>query len=408
MRNHVSVSRLFIFSVLLSSPSYAQWKPDFRLTEDPAESRLSLNNARSIVAYSDLVFVVWIDIRSGYKEIFSKRSVNGGITWEKDKQVTYTAVPQYPSISISGSLLHLVWEDDRNGNREIYYKRSTDKGTNWEQDHRLTNDNGSSVIPSLATTGGHLHLVWYDNRAGIATTDNEVDNYEIYYKRSLDSGRSWSLKSIPWNLTQGDKRLTENISQSVLPSVASSGSNVHVVWYDARDNNYEIYYKRSIDGGLHWEPDRRLTATSFPSVHPSVSVQGSTVHIAWEEKSYSSNSEIYYKHSMDNGSSWGDAIRLTNDTAMSLDPSIAVHDRGVHIVWSDNRDGNQEIYYKRSRDDGMTWGPDTRLTNNPGNSTNPGIALTGKAVHVVWMDNRDGNFELYYKQDPTGNTSTTR
>jgi hypothetical protein len=26
-------------------------------------------------------------------------------------------------------------------------------------------------------------------------------------------------------------------------------------------------------------------------------------------------------------------------------------------------------------------------------------------VHVVWQDNRDGNYEIYYKRNPTGNTT---
>jgi len=26
-------------------------------------------------------------------------------------------------------------------------------------------------------------------------------------------------------------------------------------------------------------------------------------------------------------------------------------------------------------------------------------------VHLVWTDDRDGNWEIYYKQDPTGNTT---
>jgi hypothetical protein len=111
---------------------------------------------------------------------------------------------------------------------------------------------------------------------------------------------------------------------------------------------------------------------------------------------------------MDAGISWGDDVRLTNDPSFSSEPSIATLDRGVHVVWSDYRDGNQEIYYKRSRDDGLTWGPDTRLTNSTGFSTNPSVAVTGKAVHVVWMDYRDGNHEIYYKRNPTGNTSTIR
>ncbi len=46
-------------------------------------------------------------------------------------------------------------------------------------------------------------------------------------------------------------------------------------------------------------------------------------------------------------------------------PVIAINGSVVHVVWSDERDGNYEIYYKRSTDGGVSWGADTRLTNNP-------------------------------------------
>ena len=74
--------------------------------------------------------------------------------------------------------------------------------------------------------------------------------------------------------------------------------------------------------------------------------------------------EIYYKRSTDAGVNWGTDTRLTNNTADSWYPSVAVSGSVVHVVWDDNRDGNSEIYYKRSTDAGVNWGADTRLTNN--------------------------------------------
>jgi hypothetical protein len=75
----------------------------------------------------------------------------------------------------------------------------------------------------------------------------------------------------------------------------------------------------------------------------------------------------------------------------------------VHTVWQDNRDGNYEIYYKRSTDGGVSWETDTRLTNNTAGSWYPSIAVSGSIVHTVWSDDRDGNDEIYYKRNPTGN-----
>ena len=80
----------------------------------------------------------------------------------------------------------------------------------------------------------------------------------------------------------------------------------------------------------------------------------------------------------------------------------------MHVVWYDNRDGNNEIYYKRSTDAGINWGADTRLTNNTAYSEYPSVAVSGSVVHVVWNDYRDGNSEIYYKRNPTGNLRNTK
>jgi hypothetical protein len=75
----------------------------------------------------------------------------------------------------------------------------------------------------------------------------------------------------------------------------------------------------------------------------------------------------------------------------------------VHVVWDDFRNGSTEIYYNRSTDAGTNWGADTRLTNNPSYSGNPSVGISYSTVHVVWYDSRDGNSEIYYKKNPTGN-----
>jgi hypothetical protein len=363
--------------------------------------------------------------------------------WQSDVRLTND--PAYSSTTLnntwcvasSGSVVHVVWYDDRDGNLEIYYKRSTDTGVSWGTDLRLTNNTAYSYRPSVAVSGSFVHVVWYDYRDGIY-------NGEIYYKRSTDGGVSWgadtrltnntaeskypsivvsgSFVHVVWYDSRdgntdiyykhstdagvswgADTRLTNNSASSYFPSVAVSGSFVYVVWNDYRDGNDEIYYKRSTDAGVSWGTDTRLTYNTSGSEYPSVTVSGSIVHVVWSDYR-DGNYEIYYKRSTDAGVSWGADTRLTNNTGVSLYPSVAVSGSVVHIVWRDYRNGNDEIYYKRSADAGVSWGADTRLTNNSSYSYDPSVAVSGSSVHVVWEDFRDGNREIYYKRDPIGNT----
>jgi hypothetical protein len=384
---------LIVHCTLKIEDCMSQWQPDVRLTNSFANSYTSYNNAWCIASSGSNVHIVWYDSTAGNLEIYYKRSTDAGVSWGADTRLTNnTAESMGPSVAVSGSVVHVVWYDYRNLNWEIYYKRSTDAGVSWGADIRLTNSPANSYSPSVSVSGTVVHVVWYDSRD---------ENDEIYYKRSTDAGISWGT----------DMRLTNNYANSLSPSVTVSGLFVHVVWYDYRDENYsEIYYKRSTDAGVSWGADTRLTNNIYNSMFPSVTVSGSFVHVVWiDDRDGIHNFEIYYKRSTDGGVSWEVDTRLTNNIAdsrfpfYSMYPSVAVFGSVVHVVWRSERDGNNEIYYKRSTDAGIIWGIDTRMTNNTASSVLPSVAVSGSFVHVVWTDYRDGNYEIYYKHDPTGN-----
>ncbi len=313
---------------------YAQWEADVRLTNDPGESRTSFSPGRCCAAI--------------------------GIT------------------------VHVVWADDRtDGTEEIFHKRSTDNGTTWSADTRLSTSNPMrfSDYPAIAVLGNYVHVVWHDDR------DAGTPEWEIYYKRSTDNGVTWGT----------DTRLTNASSASYYAAISVSDSNVHVVWYDYRDGNFEIYYKNSTDNGFSWNADTRLTNNISISENPTIVCSGSYVHVTWFDER-DGNCEIYHKRSMDNGVTWGADTRLTNDAANSYYTSLATAGNDVHLVWYDNRDGNYEIYYKKSTDNGSTWGADTRLTNNSSASMEPSLAASASMLHLTWEDQRDGNYEVYYKR----------
>ena len=378
------------FSIDSSCP-YTVWEPDLRLTIDDGVSTTGMNNALNIASGpSDNVHVVWMDNRdiSPYSEIYYKRSTDGGVVWSTDTRLTNDpAWSAHPGIAITASKVHVVWMDSRNGAMNIYYKYSSDQGINWSSDICLSyHPDLSKEFPSIAATGNVVHVVWEEQLMG---------NMEIFYKRSADGGISWSEGTY----------LTSAPDSSTHASVCVSGSLVSVVWYDYRDGgNPEIYYKRSTNGGINWSADTRLTNNTHYSYCPSVSSSGNNVHVVWHDDR-NGISDIYYKRSTNGGSNWSADTRLTffpsNESAI---PSVAASGDNIHLVWYDTRDGNLEIYYKRSTDSGLHWETDTRLTDAPDSSACASVSFGGTRVHVVWTDLRDGNYEIYYKRNPTGNT----
>ncbi len=354
--------------------------------------------------------------------------------WEPDVRLTDTlySVTNYnhaKCIASSGCTLHIIWYDYRDGNAEIYYKRSTNNGTDWGQDTRLTYDIYSSVYPAIAVSGSAVHIVW----RGFGN---------ILYKRSTDGGNTWSP----------DTHLTNN-TYSYDPSIAVSDSHIYVCWWGSitqdtiyftksddagqtwrkdtalirisggavapyitardsfvsflwSDSPSEIFYKYSNDFGNTWSRDIQLTNTSYPSGDPCGAVSGNDFHVAWVEcitTGTDFNYEIFYKHSTDRGTTWSADTNLSYSLGQCLFPSIYASGSNVHLVWIDNYGGYWDLYYKKSSNRGFSWDSTVRLTNEPAVSTYPHITTAGSGVHVIWTDDRNQRRQVYYKRNRTGN-----
>ena len=94
---------------------------------------------------------------------------------------------------------------------------------------------------------------------------------------------------------------------------------------------------------------------------------------------------------------------LSNNPGNSTDSRISVFQNNVYLVWIDDTTGNKDIYFKRSVDNGTTFGSTENLSNNPGNSTSGAqISAIGNNVYVVWQDMVSGNNEIYYRHSNNG------
>jgi hypothetical protein len=206
------------------------------------------------------------------------------------------------------------------------------------------------------------------------------------------------VQAVDWATTQ---RLTwaSGVSEDPAMAVDSIGS-LHLVWHDNAPGNYEIYHKKSANGGATWTASRRLMWTSGASTHPALAAGAAgSLHLFWEDNT-PGNYEIYHKKSTDGGATWSANQRLTWTAGHSLCPAVAVGPSGhLHLVWEDSTPGNAEVYYKKSTNAGATWSTSQRLTWTAGYSGQAAVAVDSSGyLHLIWQDDTPGNHEIYYKK----------
>jgi hypothetical protein len=250
----------------------------------------------------------------------------------------------------------------------------------WGPDIKLSTNEGSAGLNEnmgrcLIAAGDAVHVVWCD-----FTNSSQA----IYYKRSLDGGLTWGA----------DTRLSGTPSADSFPLLALSGPNLHLVFF--RSNGMAqaaSFYKRSTDGGSTWDPEVFLGTTKW---WPGVAAAGSNVYVSLNTVIDGTNSEVFFRRSIDNGTTWEAQQQISHAVGRSEDPAIRASGSYIHLAWNDNRDGNMAVYYRRSTDQGVTWGPETALTHAPAFTYTPTVYATGSDVDVAYADRQSGVYNIYH------------
>lgn len=308
--------------------------------------------------------------------------IANGADW-KTKNLTNNAGDSFnPAIAVAGSNIYVVWDDDTitADHLEIYFMNSSDGGATWKAARRLTHTPGVSQRPAIAVDGSNVYVVWEDDTPG---------NFDIYLKKSIDGGVTW----------QSAKRISSLKTNANNPRIAAKGSILYAVWQEEMPGGEgeEIYLKKSSDGGVTWQTAKNLSNNPGTSWLPVITVNGSKVYVVWTEWALS-NYEIYFTKSSDEGASWRAGKRLSYNSGSSWYPDIAIDGKRIYVVWADNTPVNNEIFFRKSNDEGKKWLAPKRLTNTPGHSWGPKIAVSGQNLLMIWYDYTPGREGIYLRK----------
>ncbi|HKZ48828.1 MAG TPA: exo-alpha-sialidase [Thermoplasmata archaeon] len=244
---------------------------------------------------------------------------------------------------------------------------------------------------------GDLFVAWEDSRNG---------DFDIYFARSPDGGLTWSSPDYQVNSDTGT-------GFQWAPAIAVNASGtIYLAWEDGRFGGGEIYFARSIDGGVSWStPNRKINDATHPGgAYPSIAVTpNGTVVLAWAGPSVDplrSDFDIYTARSTSGGQTWSPTQQVNTDSGgvSQYRPSLAVGPAGdILLAWSDNRGGGAlHTYTSRSMDEGQTWtDPNIRVSPSPSGQDDPAALVGPTGLGAAWIDSRN-NLQIFFATSADG------
>jgi hypothetical protein len=350
-------------SLVFFKRSTIAFDPNIQLSNNPK------NSGDPIIAVSgNNVYVVWNEITPATREIFYKRSTDGGATFENVVKISTSAEINKDGgeVAASGNNVYVVWGEEPSGKAEILYRRSTDGGATFGSTINLSNTAGSSQAPGIVASGNNVYLVWGDDSLG---------KFQIFYRRSTDGGATFGSTSI----------LSNSVEHSELPRIAASGNNVYVVWLDDAEGNSKTFYRRSTDGGASFGSTINIGNNGGMDIS-SIAASGNNVYVVWSDATDNppNQKQIMYRRSTDGGATFSNTINFSNSAGLSKFPSIAASRNNVYVVWTES----SHLSYRRSTDGGATFESTVILRSISGATGATGVAAVNNIIISPSLVNR--------------------
>jgi hypothetical protein len=304
-------------------------------------------------------------------------------------------VDAYGRIAL-GNRVHVVGQTGGN----VVYRSSQDNGATWSPPSIVApaSVNYPMQYGGLYAVGDTVYLL-------TAAGDMGAVSQPLDFRKSTNNGATWTS---PVRITQPGQEIRR-------ANIIAVGQTVHVFGGQSGPNPNDygtgVFYFRSLDGGLNWDPGIKLFDQADASAR--MAVDGTTVHICFGAKVFTNSygGRSTYMRSTDNGTTWGAPIFIGENTPESdvqARQQIAAADGRIIAVWQRERPSGggalptARLGYNRSLDSGSTW---LGLQLLPGDQILATDTNIIRDHHQIWMA-PGGGLHIAWAHGPPGAPST--
>ena len=252
----------------------------------------------------------------------------------------------------TGGVVFVVWDQTQEGSypyNEVYFSRSIDAGQTFSELKNISHSPQTwfggigAVVPAVAAgPPGHVYVAWVD------VYDREQSE-QVFFSRSTDGGGSFSA---PRQLSFR----TAEVSTVSRPHLAvdATRNRVYVGWGQGTvaDGNADTFLTVSLDGGQTFSPAVSLSNSPGWSSSPLLAADPAGVlYLCWVE-----DYETWFRRSLDGGVTFSEPKRLSRQGhGASWLQGLATGPPGhVYVVWTEYATGG-DIFLRRSSDSGQTF-----------------------------------------------------
>jgi len=345
---------------------------------------------------SDNYFFVWRDERTGQSRLYGQKySINKVQQWPND--IAFTTSNNQSNARISTDLnnySYITWQDDRNGNQDIYLQKYDQNGAEvWTGAKKVNTEasNIDQILPAVTANTSTIYIAWQDSR---------YDNLDIFAQKFNPAGTPLWPAEIKINSDSG------SANQSNVTIISDSNNNLFLAWQDNRNGNNDIYaQKYDPTGQKLWTNDVKVNSDNGTANqnYPSLALDSSNnLYITWQDDR-SGNNDIYAQKYDSNGNKiWDNDVKINTDSGSTNQsyPSLAIANNNyLFFAWQDDRNGNNDIYAQKYDSNGnKIWDNDFKINTNLDNSDQkkPRVTTDSENYSIfTWSDNRNGNYDIY-------------